>query len=421
MSPASAGDVATAGDASGKTQAHPGGDDVLIFWHALPERHSALFDAMLQRYVSEKRANFRIEVKRFPTMDALREALLADGDRPHLALIDVSWQAELIARDRIVRAEDIMDRVSSMTRIIFKADTFPVMWAAVQQDGKAWTLPAFATVQALIYDVDMLGQAKLKAPPKTWAELVTFGKKLTDKTGSQWAFALPTDASPRDLGRLLQYFTEQAGGTVPTSMLSYKDPAYTTALQFWVDLVDKHRIAPRETVDRARVAMFLGSIEDMLALKATGRNVLAAPLPRGKAAATPVMLYSVAIMHKDPSQLDRQWQVGHWLVEFEEMLTWSLETPYIPANRQVTLSPGYFQYLQANPGLRAFLVQLPTSHVDPALPSYARVLEILGESAREALDKKQSPQEALNGADQKLRSVLQAPAMPVVKPSGVGG
>lgn len=412
--------AATAVDRVAGARPQPPPDPPIRFWYALPEPQGARFEALLRRYAQEH-ARVRLEPRNFASAEELRAALLKGGEQPHLALIDATWQAELIQAGRLIQAEEWMDRTGAMTKVILKADNFPIMWAAVQHDGKAWTLPAFATGHALLYDSDMLTQGGVKIAPRTWAELLLDAKLVHKKLPQVWGFALSLDAAPRETGAILQLFAEAAGAAVPgATAWTLTDAPYAAALQFWVDLVEKYHVAS-VPVDRPRTAMFVGSLADLLTAQAQGRHLTATPLPKMKTQAADLDLYAVALMNTDPQLAQRNWQMALWAVEFQQMLEWSTETPYLPANKQVTLSPGYYQYLEAHPGVRSFLAQLRAAHTAPALAAWPRILETLAEATHAAVEKKQPVRDALAAADQRARAMVQPPAVPLVKPAGSSG
>src|SRR5688572_2434381 len=83
--------------AEGATKSHPANDNQVRFWYALPLEDAARFETLLAKLGHHHR-HLQVAPRNFASADALREALLSGAEPlPHLALIDVSWQAELIA------------------------------------------------------------------------------------------------------------------------------------------------------------------------------------------------------------------------------------------------------------------------------------------------------------------------------------
>lgn len=59
---------------------------------------------------------------------------------------------------------------------------------AYKRDGKYYGLPYASNTWALYYNRDLFAQAGLdpEAPPVTWVDLITYGKKLTKFDNGKW-------------------------------------------------------------------------------------------------------------------------------------------------------------------------------------------------------------------------------------------
>jgi len=382
-----------------------------------------LFESLIQRY-NEKHPHAQVAGRNFPSMDHLHAAILG-AEVPHLALIDASWQAELIAQRRILPVEDTLNKIGVMARIILKADTFPIMWDAVLVGERVWTLPAFATSHALIYDVDRLREAGIKVPPKNWYEIILAARRMTRPSEHKWGFLLPTGhMSARDVGRLFLIYRIQAGALPGAGLGGPLDgPESEQVLQHWMDLVYKHKVAPPSGQEEvANAAMYVGTLHDLLSGQAQGRRVQAVPLPSQKAQASSLTVYSMALFSSAPGPVDRRFEAALWLTEFQQMLEFTLTAHYLPANKQITLSPGYFQYLQQHAGIRSFLAQLKNCRQDVQSAQSARLMDLVGESLKRAVETHMSPQEALSSMRQRAEVLLkQESGSPQNHPTGSGG
>src|SRR5579862_8114039 len=106
--------AATSGDVT--TPSHTGSDNVIRFWYALPDRCTSRFADMLNIF-EKAHPQLHVEARSFPSQEALHAALLSGAESPHLALIDSTWQDELIRMGRLQPAEDLMNKVGVMVRI----------------------------------------------------------------------------------------------------------------------------------------------------------------------------------------------------------------------------------------------------------------------------------------------------------------
>jgi sn-glycerol 3-phosphate transport system substrate-binding protein len=90
-------------------------------------------------------------------------------------------------------------------------------------------------------------------PPKTWAETISMGQKLTKKDASgnvtQWGIQVPSSGFPY---WLFQGFSTQNGAILANAegnKVQYDDPKVVQALSYWVDLSKKHGIHPPGVVE----------------------------------------------------------------------------------------------------------------------------------------------------------------------------
>jgi multiple sugar transport system substrate-binding protein len=118
-----------------------------------------------------------------------------------------------------------------------------------QYEGRMYGVPNIMKVFVLNWRPDHYRAAGIKEPPKTWDELVEVGKKLTidkndDGTPDQWALIYPSDESY--VTYTLRSFLYNIGGDFldETGKINVVSPKMKTALQFLVDLRNKHKIAP---------------------------------------------------------------------------------------------------------------------------------------------------------------------------------
>lgn len=90
-----------------------------------------------------------------------------------VVLYDVVWPAEYAENGFLL---DVTDRIdtASIDQI------FPGAWTTVTYQDKYYGLPWILDTKYLYYNTEMLGQAGIAAPPKTWAELLAQAKTIKD-------------------------------------------------------------------------------------------------------------------------------------------------------------------------------------------------------------------------------------------------
>lgn len=378
------------------------------FWYSIPEEYNVHMKKLVENF-NEEHQYYHVIVKNFKGPKELKDAL-DGGNLPDVAIIDACWQNELAMSEKIIPVEDLMNNAGSTLKVVLKMDTFPTLWESCIYNGSLWSLPYYALNQALIYDSVLLREKKIKFPPKSWSDIVKHGKALTSSEDGQWGFFVPLNSSSEEVAHYFQSFLWQAGGEICDSQgkLSINSPTAVKTLNFLRDLVKKHKISPENFYENPqKVAMRLGTSEDFLKLKKRGCDVKVAPLPKNKESVNFMQLSSLVVFKGSKKvEPSKCWYFIYWLSEFPQASFWSLNTPYLPANRQVTLSPEYFEYLENNPEIRVYLAQLKNSRISHNIPGYDEVLVKIGDKVKIVLVEDIGIEEALKQITLEVNSLL---------------
>ncbi|MBA4096951.1 MAG: ABC transporter substrate-binding protein [Rhodospirillum sp.] len=124
------------------------------------------------------KANPDIKVNlEFVPYEGLRDKTLLSqgaGGGYDVVLFDVIWPAEYATNNVLI---DVSDRITAD----MKSDIMPGAWTTVDYNGKAYGMPWILDTKYLFYNTDMLKEAGIAAPPKTWDELLAQAKTIKDK------------------------------------------------------------------------------------------------------------------------------------------------------------------------------------------------------------------------------------------------
>ncbi len=130
---------------------------------------------------------------------------------------------------------------------------FPAFMENSQTGGKTWGIPFQRSTVVLYWNKEMFREAGLdpEKPPQNWAEQVEFAQKLTKRDASgavtQWGIQIPSSGFPY---WLFQGLSTQAGSILANSAgdrTDFTNPAVLEALQYWIDLAQKHKVHPTES------------------------------------------------------------------------------------------------------------------------------------------------------------------------------
>jgi sn-glycerol 3-phosphate transport system substrate-binding protein len=124
-----------------------------------------------------------------------------------------------------------------------------------QTGGKTWGIPFQRSTVVLYWNKELFKEAGLdpEKAPSNWTELLDFAQKLTKKDAvgnvTQWGVQIPSSGFPY---WLFQGFSTQAGAILANTdgnKTAFDSPEVIDALQYWVDLSQKHKVHPTGIVE----------------------------------------------------------------------------------------------------------------------------------------------------------------------------
>jgi multiple sugar transport system substrate-binding protein len=126
-----------------------------------------------------EKANPGIKVNlEFVPYEALHDKIVAahgaGGAGYDVVLFDVIWPAEFAKNGFL---QDVTSRIPGDE----SAQVFDGAWSTVTYEDKRWGMPWILDTKYLFYNKAMLEKAGIKAPPRTWAELVAQAKLIKQK------------------------------------------------------------------------------------------------------------------------------------------------------------------------------------------------------------------------------------------------
>jgi len=198
-------------------------------------------------------------------------------------------------------------------------------------NGKTYLLTKDFSPLVLYYNKDMFKAANVPEPKEgwTWSDFLDAAKKLTVRDGdkvTQWGVQLPDNWGDYLWSRGFSIFAFQNGadflspdGTKATGYMN--SDAMVEAVQFYVDLVKKEKVAPDMATLKAAASNADLFVSNKAAMLITGRwpmkdyqkntqlNFATAPLPVGKKAANAICWAGFAMYNKGQNK-DAAWK---WL------------------------------------------------------------------------------------------------------------
>jgi multiple sugar transport system substrate-binding protein len=144
---------------------------------------------------------------------------------PNVLAVDNPFVSTMISTGQVIALSDLKG--------FSKAGYYPAIINEGFQGGKYYALPvAGANSIALMYNIAMFKEAGV-SPPKTWAELLSVAKKLTNS--DHYGIALTCEAAEDTTWQFEPFFWSN-GGKATFSNVS--GPAGVQALSLWKQLID---------------------------------------------------------------------------------------------------------------------------------------------------------------------------------------
>ncbi len=391
--------VASAGGACAR-----GRDADLRFWAF--GREGEVVREMIPDF-EKRHPGLHVRVQQVPWTAAHEKLLTAFVGRqlPDVAQLGNTWIPELSALGALVPLDG---RLSHSTP---RADYFPGIWDTNVIDGVLWGVPWYVDTRVLFYRADLLREAGVARPPRTWAELDAALEALRQRAGpSQFPILLPTDewAQPFVLGFQAGSPLLRDGGRYG----AFRGAEFRKAAAFYVSLFTRG-FAP--TLSNAQVSNvyqqfdsgdFMSWITGPWNLGEFRRRLPAgrdgawstAPLPAAEGGEVPGVSLaggsSLALFRGSPRE-DAAWALVEFLSEPAQQARFYALVGDLPARRSVWKVPP----LATDAKAAAFAAQL--EHVQPApkVPEWESIAQRMAERLQEVVHGGRSLDSALEVLD----------------------
>ena len=210
-------------------------------------------------------------------------------------------------------------------------------------DNATMSLNLTAYNYAFVYDVDALAEKKITTPPTNRNQIFNFAKKLTDSETGIYGFYLPAGKDV-EIAYVFNIFLAQISPEDQVLDVTGLDGVNAEKILYYLDdLLNTYKYAQCD--DPAKSPMFIGTPEDVVKAYSKRENLKAVNWA-GKNKVGNTVLTNLALMTKIDAQPETAWFFMYYLTEFPQLQKFVLASPVFPANKQVTLSPNYFEFLQ---------------------------------------------------------------------------
>ena len=344
------------------------------------------------------------------------------GDAPHIAVMLSTDMYTLIDEGVVVAIDDLLKAPEDKAWL---KSFYPGFMQNSQTGGKTWGIPFQRSTIVMYWNKDLFKQAGLdpQRPPQNWAELVEFGKKLTQRDAagnvSTYGVQVPSSGFPY---WLFQAFTTQNGVELmnPAGTQTYFDkPEVVQALQYWVDLSRKHQIHPAGVVEwgttpkdffERKAAMIWTTTGNLTNIRTNAKfDFGVAMLPAGKQRGTPTGGGNFYVLNKTtPAERDAAVKFMKWATTPERATKWAIATGYVSVTPASWETDTMKKYLSEFPAPTVARDQLKYAKAELSTHENQRVTKALNDGLQAALTGSKTPEAAMRDAQREADRILRS-------------
>ncbi len=300
----------------------------------------------------------------------------------------------------------------------------PAYLASAQVDGHLWAVPFQRSTAVMYYNKEAFAAAGLdpEQPPRTWDEMVEFGKALTvsDSSGNvtQWGLGIPS--SMNAVHWLFGALVAQNGG-----MLSSEDGTHTffdspeviEALQFFVDLSTEHGIHPPGILEwgttpsdfmQGRLAMAWHTTGNLSNIRNNAPfDFGVAPYPGNPEPASVLGGGNLYIFSgASEEQQAAAFEFVKFMTSAELLADWGVQTGYVAPRDDSWETETLRNFVQEVPQAQVARMQIADSVPEISTFEAARINQVLNTGIQAAVIGEQTPEAAMQAAQAEANRIL---------------
>jgi multiple sugar transport system substrate-binding protein len=208
------------------------GQDSLRFWAM--GREAEVVAELLPEF--ERRSGIRVQVQQIPWSAAhekLLTAFAADA-LPDVCQLGNTWIPEFA---QLQALEPLQPYVQGSSQVQ-AGDYFPGVWDTSVVDGQLVGVPWYVDTRLLFYRKDMLRQAGVQAPPRTWSEWEQAMAAIKAQVGpDRYAVLMPVN----EFEQLLSFALQQDDPLLDQddTLGNFRSPGFQKALGFYANMFER--------------------------------------------------------------------------------------------------------------------------------------------------------------------------------------
>ena len=300
---------------------------------------------------------------------------------------------------------------------------YPAFMENSETGGKTWGVPFQRSTIVLYWNKEMFKAAGFNPDkaPENWKEMLQYAQKLTkrDASGnvSQWGVQVPSSGFP--------YWLFQGFTTPNNAMLmnksgdktNFDSPAVIEALQYWVDLSQKHKVMPPGIIEwgttpkdffEKKIAMMWTTTGNLTTVKNNAKfDFGVAMLPANKRRGSPTGGGNFYLFKKStPAQQQAALKFVKFMTSAERAAQWGIETGYVAVRPQAWETVAMRKYAAGFSPAVVARDQLEFSVAELSTHENQRVTKALNDGLQAALTGTKKPDQAMKDAQREADRIL---------------
>ena len=356
--------------------------------------------------------------------DSIAKALTSvkSGDPPVTSILLSTDMYTLIDEDAIVPFDDLIKTAEDRAWL---KSFYPAFMENSQTGGKTWGIPFQRSTIVLYYNKELFKEAGLdpNRPPSTWKEMAEYAEKLTRRDASgkvtQWGVQIPSTGFPYWLFQALVIENGVNLMNAAGTQVYYDRPEVIGALQYWVDLVNKHKVHPPGIVEwgttpkdffERKVAMVWTTTGNLTNVKNNAKfDFGVAMLPASKQRGSPTGGGNFYLFKKStPAQREAAFKFIKWVTTPERAAQWGIDTGYVAVRADAWETPVMKQYVAGFPAAAVARDQLPFAKAELSTHDNQRVTQALNDGLQAVLTGTKTPEQAMKDAQREADRLLRS-------------
>lgn len=329
--------------------------------------------------------------------------LISADNAPDLANIATIWLPELVDLD-------VVQPLDGYVSDDFEARFIEKSLRGATYEDKLYGLPIAMSARALYCNTDLVGD-----PPDNWEELVEVGRRITDRPHGIFGFGVQGAKVETDV--YFYYFLWANGGEIlseDNSKAVFNQPAGVEALQFMVDMIHKYQISQPDTTAYGREDLQELFKAGSLGMMITGPwfwgmleedvpdlSYELAPIPAHEQQVTMAVTDNIVMFKSSPAK-DAAWRFIEFFYNPELRLEWAETFGMLPELKEVAES----DYITDSKQWSLLMSLLPDGKFVPLHPRWKAISQEIITGIQEAHLQTKTPQEALDGAAERVDEIL---------------